>query len=282
MTERVIALDIGGTFIKSGIFVGGKLADTAKFPTRAQSLQTIQSAVAQAVEYWKDVQADGIAVSSAGDIDPYRGRCVYATDNLKGYSGFDIKSWLEERYGVRASALNDGHAALLGEACRRELTMPAVMLTLGTGVGGAYFDGKEVVFGEDYRYGRFGHLVMCPNGKKCNCGQRGCIEQYISASALKEKCAAAGTVPEKVFSNGDARSRAVVDEWIDDLCRAMETIYRVQKYELMIFGGGVCGSAQRWMPLLKQKTSRRVEISVLLNTAGMEGAYRWWCKNGKI
>ena len=138
------------------------------------------------------------------------------------------------------------------------------------------------MFGEDYRYGRFGHLVMCPNGKKCNCGQRGCIEQYISASALKEKCAAAGTVPEKVFSNGDARSRAVVDEWIDDLCRAMETIYRVQKYELMIFGGGVCGSAQRWMPLLKQKTSRRAEISVLLNTAGMEGAYRWWCKNGKI
>ena len=282
MTERVIALDIGGTFIKRGVFIGGNLVETAKFPTRAQSLQTIQSAVAQSVECWKYGNIDGIAVSSAGDIDPYRGRCVYATDNLRGYSGFDIKNWLEERYGVRASALNDGHAALLGEAYRRKLDVPAVMLTLGTGVGGAYFDGKEVVFGEDFRYGRFGHLVMRLNGKTCNCGQRGCIEQYVSASALKEKCAAAGTVPEKVFFGEDARSRAVADEWLNDLCEAMETVYRAQKYELMIFGGGVCGSAQRWLPLLRQKTSRRAEISVLLNTAGMEGAYRWWCKNGKI
>lgn len=280
MSGRVVALDIGGTFIKSGVFENGKLGAVMKTPTGAGSLEEIKRSVSEAVEYHLVGGAEGIAASSAGDFDPYRGVCTFATDNLKGYSGFALKAWLEEKYGVRASALNDGHAAMLGEAKSRALKEAAVMLTLGTGVGGAYFDGRKVVFGEDFRYGRFGHLVMRDNGKLCGCGQCGCIESYISATALTKLCAAAGTAPEKVFYEERRECRAVVNEWLDALCEAMETVFRAQEYDLMIFGGGVCASAERWLPLLGAKTERRAEVSKLGNSAGLTGAYLWWCENG--
>ena len=130
MSGRVVALDIGGTFIKSGVFENGKLGAVMKTPTGAGSLEEIKRSVSEAVEYHLVGGAEGIAASSAGDFDPYRGVCTFATDNLKGYSGFALKAWLEEKYGMRASALNDGHAAMLGEAKSRALKEAAVMLTL--------------------------------------------------------------------------------------------------------------------------------------------------------
>lgn len=280
-SECVIALDIGGTFIKSGLYADGQLCRTVKTPTGSDSLESLLRSVSAAVETQLDKSESccGIAVSSAGDIDPYTGRCLYATDNLKGYSGFAIREWLEEKYEMRASAINDGHAALLGEASYRGLTCPTVMLTLVTGVGGAYYDGKKIVFGPDFRYGRFGHLCLRKNGRRCNCGQQGCIEQYVSATALAAECALAGTAPERVFTETLPRSRRIVEEWLDLLAEAMETVYRAQPYELMIFGGGVCGSAELWLPLLRQKTRFRAEVSSLGNSAGLEGAYRWWCEH---
>ena len=121
---------------------------------------------------------------------------------------------------------------------------------------------------------------MRDNGKLCGCGQCGCIESYISATALTKLCAAAGTAPEKVFYEERRESRAVVNEWLDALCEAMETVFRAQEYDLMIFGGGVCASAERWLPLLGAKTERRAELSKLGNSAGLTGAYLWWCENG--
>ena len=105
MSGRVVALDIGGTFIKSGVFENGKLGAVMKTPTGAGSLEEIKRSVSEAVEYHLVGGAEGIAASSAGDFDPYRGVCTFATDNLKGYSGFALKAWLEEKYGVPSAFL---------------------------------------------------------------------------------------------------------------------------------------------------------------------------------
>lgn len=100
MSGRVVALEYRpARFIKSGVFENGKLGAVMKTPTGAGSLEEIKRSVSEAVEYHLVGGADGIAASSAGDFDPYRGVCTFATDNLKGYSGFALKAWLEEKYG---------------------------------------------------------------------------------------------------------------------------------------------------------------------------------------
>ena len=281
-------IDLGGTFVKGGIVdEEGNILVKDKIPTgkerpyaeiAADMAQLVLDLAKKAGISPADVKAAG--VGSPGTIDSKNGVIVYS-NNIR-WEKVPLGAELKKHLGIPVFATNDANAAALGEsfAGAAKSYPSSVFITLGTGVGGAYFDGGKVVFGEDFRYGRFGHLVMRDNGKLCGCGQCGCIESYISATALTKLCAAAGTAPEKVFYEERRESRAVVNEWLDALCEAMETVFRAQKYDLMIFGGGVCASAERWLPLLGAKTERRAEVSKLGNSGGLTGAYLWWCENG--
>lgn len=266
MNKRVICLDIGGTTIKSGVFVDGKITDAIQTPTAADSLAGIKNAIMIAVN---SHNGDSVAIASAGDINPYKGECIYATSNLKDYSGFKLSQFVFDNCGLKCTAINDAHAALLGEVKSCGLSEKVAMLTLGTGVGGAYFDGEKIVFGEDFRFGRWGHLTLFQDGKQCNCGKFGCIEQYISATALKQK-----TIKplEQEFNN---LQNNIVKEFIENLVLSAEKIYDVRPYSRLIIGGGVAASGYVWLEQARKLGGKNITLATLNNNAGMVGAYYW-------
>ncbi len=276
---KIAAVDLGGTAVKGACLHDGNVLRRASAPTVATSRETVLRSLREVID--KLLPADAVALSSAGDIDPYRGVCTYATDNLPAFTGFALKRYLEETYGLPAEVINDGHAALLGEAAARALSQPTVMLTLGTGVGGAYFDGQQIVFGSDFRFGRFGHLPLYENGLPCNCGRQGCIETYVSGSALKRNAARLGLTVEQLFAADTGAAAAEVDRFCCDLAAALERVHEVAPYTLCILGGGVTRSSERWLPVLRKYTSRAVTTAVLGEDAGLQGAAQWWRERNK-
>ena len=162
-----------------------------------------------------------------------------------------------------------------------------IMITLGTGVGGSYYSVKSgLIKGEHWRAAEFGHMILYPNGRECGCGQMGCVEQYISGTAMeriyREKHGEEleGTDIFKKAFNSDEKSKIVVEEFIKDTSIFLTTLTNALDPEAIIIGGGLINSKDYWLEDLKLDFQNRLNSNVypkiipakLLNDAGMIGA----------
>ncbi len=188
---QTIGIDIGGTKIAGALVDrSGEIRDRIQCPTRAsEGAEAVMSRVidlAASLRQASGGKIEGIGVASGGQIDPVTGVVIHATDLLPGWKGTRITEMIETRFRVRARALNDGSAAALGEGrfgAARDVR-DFVLLTLGTGVGGGIVAGGKLVSGALGVAGSIGHMVIDCDGRPCNCGSRGCLEAYVSGTAI--------------------------------------------------------------------------------------------------
>ena len=132
-----MGIDIGGTSIKGAVIENGAVTARAKRSTDTScGLDSIKDCIFEVIKSLLPLIGTdaGIGIGSAGDIDPYEGKVLYATDNLPGFTGFEIKKDVESAFNRRSFVVNDAVAAFIGESyfgaakgCKN-----AVMLTLGT------------------------------------------------------------------------------------------------------------------------------------------------------
>ncbi|WP_340023560.1 ROK family protein [Paenibacillus sp. FSL K6-1096] len=289
--REVIGVDIGGTAIKglvadeAGTILAEAERETEARLGRDTILAQLHSLVEELLAGHPAVKALGIA--SAGRINADSGEVVYATGNLPGWQGVQLTQWAEAAFGRPAAADNDANAALLGEAWlgagrgRQSL----VMLTLGTGVGGANMAAGQLLRGAAWSGGDWGHSVLVPDGRLCNCGKRGCVEQYVSGRALlrlaMEETGRVYTHGREVVAaaeQGDAAALAVLERFTADLAQVTANIGAAVDPELIIIGGGVIQSRAVWWPLLAGKAggelAGRIVPAELGNRAGCLGAAR--------
>jgi len=287
--KRVIGIDIGGTKILGGIVEeDGTLLKVKRVDTQAQKgKETILANLFRLIDdLIAEGSIDGIGVGSAGRIDHKRGVVVYATDNLPGWTGLALKDVLEDRYGVEVAVDNDVNAAVLGEmwlgAGRNYRNI--LMMTIGTGVGGAVVADGKLIRGSSWSAGEIGHMILYPEGKQCNCGQKGCLEQYISGTALYRRY----NELSKDLKIGNARqvfelyrqkeeiAVKVVNEFIKVLAISIISIRNVLDPEVFIIGGGVVESKDLWWDDLKASLGSGINIvsAELSNKATMFGAAR--------
>ena len=137
-----IGIDIGGTSIKGAVIESGTVTARAKRSTDiSRGLDSIRDCLFAVIKDLLPIAGTdaGIGIGSAGDIDPYEGKVLYATGNLPGFTGFEIKKDVENKFNRRVFVVNDAAAAFIGEAYfgAAENCKNAVMLTLGTGLGSA-------------------------------------------------------------------------------------------------------------------------------------------------
>lgn len=132
-----IGIDIGGTTIKGALFDGAKILEEQSAPTYGgEGREAILRQLFEVADSLQAEKASFIGVSSAGNIDPASGRCVYATDNLKGWTGTEIVREMEERYSVVCRADNDAVWRFgSGNFPCGEAPKDVTLLTFGTGVG---------------------------------------------------------------------------------------------------------------------------------------------------
>lgn len=242
-------IDIGGTTVKGALFDGATVVKEASQPTRGREGR--DAILGQLFAVADALVCDGVSfigISSAGNIDPNRGECVYATDNLKGWTGTPIAALVGRRYGIETRAENDAVCALIGELTFYPTARDVTMLTFGTGVGGASLCNGEILRGARFDAARWGHVRIHADGLPCNCGKVGCAEQYLSATALyrfgKEKIPELESCKQlfERFGAGDPAAVEIVETFGKNLRALLDTVRTVVSPERIILGGGVAQS----------------------------------------
>jgi glucokinase-like ROK family protein len=291
----VVAIDLGGRYTKSGVVLpSGQLTYERTVPTppggrdillthlRNVAEQTLQDAVSAGV----GIAAVGIA--TAGWVDPFGGRVVYATENLPGWTDTEVSKILGEALGVCVAAENDANALALAEqhfGAGRGVDH-FVCLTLGTGVGGGCCVGGRLNRGAHFFANALGHIVVEPDGLPCTCGRRGCLEQYANAAALVRYVRdSAFQTAEQVVSSaneGNEKCRAAVRQLARYLARGCATILNILDPSLIVVSGGVAQNNPLLRDALREELSAqammwerrkvRVEVSALGYYGGLFGA----------
>lgn len=285
----IIAIDLGATGIKVAPFEqknvpagGDPLAGPVQtVPTDADlGKDGIVRALDRAISLFLSKETEGIAVASAGDVDTNSACITYATENLPGMTGFSYAAYAK-KYPLPISAINDAHAALLGEiydgAGKAYAHKKVVMLTLGSGVGGGYAVNGKIVSTPENDYARFGHICLEEGGYPCTCGKAGCAEMYLSGRAIHRLAADAGIDGGDLFEKYLAGEKAhveFIEKFREQLALLLEKITVTCPFDACIIGGGVAD----WMGDAFGSIMEGFEFPVIRaslgNKAGVYGAYR--------
>lgn len=311
-----IGIDLGGTNIAVGIVDENyKIIVKGSVPTGAErdgklvirDMATLcEDLVKKAGLTFDDIEYAGIA--SPGTANPVTGYIEYANNlNFKDFPIADIlKSYIPLK---KVLVENDANAAAKGEAIAGAAkgVKDAVMITLGTGVGGGIIIDGKIYSGFNFAGGELGHTVIEYNGRPCSCGRHGCWEAYSSATGLinmtKEKieeCKASGRntlmleMSEKdgkvsgktafaAMKAGDAAGAEVVDEYISYLACGLSNMINIFMPEVLVIGGGICNEGDNLLIPLNKKIAgdtygartekvTKIKTAELGNDAGIIGA----------
>ena len=199
MRQAVVGIDLGGTNIRAGLVLAdGQRVREARTSTQGPG-GTVVERVVDLVRSLRDAsrgQADVVAVGvgSAGVVDRSRGM-VLSSVNIPGWTNIPLRDGIQEPLGLPVVLENDANAAALGEMWQGagRAYRHFVLLTLGTGVGGGVILDGRIWHGVHGVGGEVGHVTVDPDGPRCNCGNRGCLEQYASATAVVRYVREAGS-----------------------------------------------------------------------------------------
>ena len=188
-----IGVDIGGMTIKVGLVdEQGNIVIKDRVKTNTDPYVAIKDTVElinKLLEKYNVsiTEITGIGIGCPGSVKDREGILVY-TNNLPWYN-VNFREELKKYFNLPVEVANDANAAALGEVKYGVAKgySNAVMLTLGTGVGGGVIIDKKIFSGSDGFGTELGHTTLVYGGKLCTCGRRGCLESYASATSLMEQ-----------------------------------------------------------------------------------------------
>ena len=311
MRRAAIGVDIGGTHVKLGLVSErGRVLLRDTFLTRqAHSRSEFLQKLVTHVEILKaeartrKLRLAGVGIGAPGPVDVARG-FVYFFPNIPGWKNTPLQKILQKKLRVRVRVDNDANAMALGEfrfgAGRGSSNM--VALTLGTGVGGGLVLDGKLFHGSDFSAAEIGHMVVDPNGPRCGCGMRGCIETFVGNGYFVKEVRAALRAGQKSIlkkwlregrelspklvqeaaRRGDAYSKAQWRRTGQRLGMFLAGIVNLLNPERIVIGGGIAlGGGLVLTPVrtaVKKKAfpsaSRFVKVvpAVLGPDAGLVGA----------
>jgi glucokinase len=312
----ILGLDIGGTNVVVGMvpMEGGEPRGLRRLPTQAEAggEEVVRRAVAAAEECLAEVlhaeggqrsQVAGIGIGAPGPLDRKTGILLEAP-NL-GWRDFPLQQLVSEQVGLPAALDNDANCATYGEwwmgAGRGSKIL--VGLTLGTGIGGGFVVNGEIHHGASDAAGEFGHTTIDSTGRKCKCGNYGCLEAYASGPNIAARAVegieagvesvltelvggdlqkiTAATVYEGVVL-GDLYAHEVMKETAKFLGVGVANLINALNPDAVVISGGVTRAGEHLFgPLVKEVRKRafrsavdacRIVPAALPETAGVIGA----------
>lgn len=218
----------------------------------------------------------GVGIGCPGIIDSHNGRVVYAA-NLD-LTDFPLADELASRLNLHVKITNDANAAALGEArfgAGSEYS-DSILVTLGTGIGGGIIIGGKLFEGNKSAGAEIGHMVIERYGEMCNCGRRGCFEQYCSAAALVrrtkkamcenpgsvmwESCTSETCTPKTAFQYADCdiAAREVVQWYTEYLAVGLANLANIFRPQAILLGGGISGEGDRLTIPVQQLLNKKI------------------------
>ncbi len=268
---HVIAVDMGGTFTKSGIVTPvGELHAESVQPTppggRDALLDNLKRAVRSRIADAEraGLAASAIGVATAGWVDANTGRIVYATENLPGWTGTSVAETLRSEFGLPAFIENDANAVAHAERVfgAAKAVDDFVCITLGTGVGGGCYVNGALMRGANSFANAIGHICVEPGGRACTCGQSGCLEAYANAAALVRQAndAHLQSAEEVIRAAASGHAGAVqsIKECAERLAAGCATLIHLLDPRLLIFSGGLVRDNSMLLSELQAALPRKV------------------------
>ncbi len=299
-------IDVGGTTVKCGLFkTDGVLVEKWEIPTRTENngseivpdvAKTIEEKLAE--KNISKEEVDGIGIGVPGPVNA-EGDVIAAVNLFWGYK--KLSKELNELTGLNVKVGNDANVAALGEAWKGAAAgaKNVILVTLGTGVGGGIIVDGKIVAGHHGAGGEIGHAnVMHDETETCNCGNKGCLEQYTSAtgivrlakqelasseepSVLREEKELSAKAVLDGYKSGDALSVRVMDKVGEILGGALAVFTAVVDPETIVIGGGVSKAGQPLVDCIASHYKKYafsacretpIVIANLGNDAGIYGA----------
>ncbi|MCF0112655.1 MAG: ROK family protein [Bacilli bacterium] len=313
MKKKVwLGIDIGGTSIKFGyVDEEGKLEGRGVVPVKEYDPQELTMArlmtevVASLAKHRNQYEVEAIGLGVPGAINFETGTCDYS-NNLH-WDHCPVTEMVEKVTGIPAYVDNDANAALLGEVVYGggKGYHSAILLTLGTGVGGGVYLDDRIFRGNEGKGAELGHMVICEGGKSCTCGRRGCLEVYGSATGLRRLAYEAmerhpksimwqkaktyeevdGPLPFWAAGLDDEAGKETIQEYVEHLGNGILNFINIFRPEVIILAGGVTKSGDALLKPLDAFLAKNgygyggnrcpkveIKISKLTNDAGIYGA----------
>jgi glucokinase len=286
MTKQVIGIDLGGTGIKLGRFTeDGTCLQSLTVPTPQPSTpDPVIAAIVEAIATVDpDNQAIAMGIGTPGPPDA-SGRVALVAINLEGWDNVALADALEAKVGKPTIVENDANCAGVGEAwlgAGRSFEN-FILLTLGTGVGGAIIQNGNLFVGRHGAAGELGLITLHADGPLCRSGNLGSLEQYVSRVAVLRRTGKEPIELGTLAAAGDIEALTFWQEYGKDLGIGLTSLIYILTPEAVVIGGGISANAKFFLPSVYAEIEKRVMPTSrvglqilpaeLGNTAGMVGA----------
>lgn len=314
----VIGVDIGGTNLvvgavtESGTRVHGLVTEATGAPEGPDAV--IDRIVVMARRVMAETRRDdpkaeirGVGIGSPGPLNREKGVVIF-TPNLR-WKDMPVRDRIGTALGLPASLDNDANCAMLGEhwVGAAQGARHAVCFTIGTGIGGGIVINGELVHGASDAAAEVGHITIDVNGRRCGCGNDGCLEAYASGPAIARRAAEAidaGAASDILARAGGESTRItaqtvfeaaaagdpLADELVRDTARylgvGIANLLNILNPEVVVVCGGVTGAGDHLFVPLRREVARRafkpaveacrIVPGLLPGTAGVIGAAKAW------
>lgn len=262
MTGQLIGVDLGGTAIKLGRFSrAGELLAELALPTPQPAMPgAVTTAIAEAIAQLDPAgEAQLVGIGHPGPADRAC-RVARLAINLPGWSDVPLADWLEPLIDRRVTCANDANCAAIGEAWQGAArgANDVLLLTLGTGVGGAVLLGGELFTGPQGAAAEPGLIGLQPDGPPCNSGNRGSLESYCSIRGLARLSDLDPAELCRRADAGDAEALAVWRRYGQLLGIGLSSLLYVLTPQRVLIGGGLSGACHHFLPTVWAEVEQRV------------------------
>lgn len=259
---EVIGVDLGGTAIKLGRFrQDGTCLESLSVATPQPATPTaVVEVMVEAITRLNAGQkAIALGVGTPGPADA-QGRIARVAINLADWRDVPLADLLEAKTGCPTVLANDANCAGLGEAWlgAGRYFHHLILLTLGTGVGGAVVLDGKLFTGHQGTAGELGLIALNPDGPACNSGNQGSLEQYVSVQAIRRHT---GKEPAELGVLARRGDKFALDFWESYgryLGIGLASLIYVLTPEAIVIGGGISASAEFFLPTALAEIERRV------------------------
>ena len=307
-SDLAIGIDIGGTKVLGGVVdQSGNILRTFRKDTPKAGGNELNQSIAEVIlELLTTHEVDHVGISAAGLVSSDRATMLGAP-NIKDWDGVNIAGALLKLCGVKTVVENDANSAAWAERVygAGKGLENVIMVTVGTGIGGAAIVNGQPLRGANGTGAEFGHMRVVPNGELCGCGINGCFERYASGSALmrhaREAVANNPAGAKELLARGNGTIEGLLGGHITDAARdgdeiaidvlattgdwlgaGIATLSMLFDPSIVVIGGGVVDAGDllleparkammREMPFVGKHPVPEIVAAKLGNDAGLVG-----------
>lgn len=278
-----LSIDIGGTYIKYAFMSNhGELHDHKKVRTKENIDHALLKQVGDIVrEATSNSTIEGVGISTAGIVDREKGEIIYAGPTIKDYQGTAIKAHLSRELNLPVHVENDVNAALLGERWKGAASNEndVFCITLGTGIGGAYYH-HQLVDGDNNQANSVGYLLY-DDKTKTNYETRASTSALMSM--IKNKFGIDISTKD-IFERakrGDDVCVSIIETWSKEVAKGLAQIIILIDPKCIIIGGGISAQGDYLLNHIQKQVTQflpndflktEIKIAQLFNDAALYGA----------